>query len=229
METIEKEIKKDVEYVGKEIKINSGKLITILIVVALVLGGYNQFQLMSIKHGGNLATGITGVSASVMPAGIPDIYGKDLGISYNDVGASNPQLADQTIRVMSDLDRTLTLTGDDLQRYIDSVSQISCEYCCGAKSIIFDDGQPACGCAHSYAMRGLAKYLILNHGSEFSNEDVLEELSKWKTLFFPGQMQAKAQVMKEKGIDFSYTNLGSNKYRGIEKGALAGGGMVGGC
>ena len=129
---------------------------------------------------------------------------------------------------MANLDRTLDLEGNDLQRYIASVSEISCEYCCGAKSIIFTNGESACGCAHSYAMRGLAKYLILNHGDTFTNANILEELSKWKTLYFPSQMQAKAQVLKDKGIEFTYTNLGSNSYRGIEKGS-AGSGMVGGC
>ena len=78
-------------------------------------------------------------------------------------------------------------------------------------------------------MRGLAKYLIKEHGSEFTNEQVLEELAKWKTLFFPGPMAAKAEVLKQKGIEFSYANLGSNRYRGIEQGQATGGAMVGGC
>jgi hypothetical protein len=213
-----------------EEKKSFGKLITILAVVALLLGGYNQLQLMSMKSGGGgLPTGLAIASASVMPTGTPETYGKELGIAYDGVSANNPGLADNTIGIMANLDRTLTLTGNDLERYINIVTQISCEYCCGAKSIIFDDGKPACGCAHSYAMRGLAKYLIQNHGDDFNDNEILEELGKWKTLFFPGQMQAKASVLKEKGVEFNYINLASNKYRGIEKGALAGGGMVGGC
>jgi hypothetical protein len=169
------------------------------------------------------------VSASgIIPTGVPEIYGGELGISYDGVNPNDPRGADVTINVMKKIDNTLTLEGAELERYIKVVSQISCEYCCGAKSIIFDDGQPACGCAHSYAMRGLAKYLILNH-PDMSDEEILSELGKWKVLFFPGIHEGKAIVLESQGIDSTnYINLASNLYRGIEKGQ-ASGGMVGGC
>ena len=237
------------------------KTLIILLVLSVALTIFNQFQLFSIKTGnaGNLATGMTIVQAAVIPTGTPEIYGKELGITYDGVTPNNNALTEQTIATLGDLDRTLTLEGDNLERYIDITSQISCEYCCGAGSIIvtredvkelnekIDEaiasgkitkeqaeqykrtvGIAACGCAHSYAMRGLAKYLILNHGDEFSDEQILDELAKWKTLFFPGQMAAKADVMEQQGIEFSYANLGSNRYRGIEQGN-SGSGMVGGC
>lgn len=243
------------------------KLLLFLAAVAFIIMIFNQFQLLSIAsaaEGRPVATGVSLVSASIAPTGIPDIYGKELGISYDDVNANDPQKADQTIRVLRSYDESLTLQGADLERYIGVVSQISCEYCCGAKSIIFTKedeqrieqqiqdaiasgkitadqadqyrqkaGGAACGCAHSFAMRGLAKYLITEHASEYTDEQILEELAKWKTLFFPGPMSDKAAVMKEKGIPFTYSNLGSNKYRGIEKdvsvSGSAGSGMVGGC
>jgi len=42
-------------------------------------------------------------------------------------------------------------------------------------------------------------------------------------------MEGKAQVLESNGIDSTnYINLASNKYRGIEQGAVSGG-MVGGC
>ena len=85
-------------------------------------------------------------------------------------------------------------------------------------------------------MRGLAKYLITEHASEYTDAQILEELAKWKTLFFPGPMSTKAAAMKEKGVPFTYSNLGSNAYRGIEKDVTVSGsagssssGMVGGC
>ena len=89
-------------------------------------------------------------------------------------------------------------------------------------------GGAACSCAHSFAMRGLAKYLLVKH-PKMSNDEILTELAKWKTLFFPGQMTAKAALLQQQGIEFSYISLGSNKYRGIEQGSSADGGMVGGC
>jgi len=70
---------------------------------------------------------------------------------------------------------------------------------------------------------------LLKHGNEYSDDQILEELGKWKTLFFPGNIQAKAEILKQKGIELNYINLASNKYRGIEQGQSSSGAMVGGC
>ncbi len=172
--------------------------------------------------------------SDVTPKGIPGIYGAELGVSFDDVSVNDPQKANETIAILSQFDQEksgkfITLTGQAQQRYIKIASQISCEYCCGAESIIFPDGKAACGCAHSYSMRGIAKYLLDKHASEFTDDQILEELGKWKTLYFPGVLAQKAQVLRDKGIEFNYINLASNKYRGLEKGAPQGGSMVGGC
>ncbi len=211
--------------------------IAVMLAIAAVILVFNQYQLHVITGGGSAsetATSAITVGAGVAPVGAPAVYGTELSVSYSDVSASNPALADKTITKLGNLDRTITLTGDNLKRYVAITSQISCEYCCGAESIIFTKdsgeykaGDAACGCAHSYAMRGLAKYLVTKHPT-MSNDQILEELGKWKTLFFPDIMAQKAAAMKEKGIPFNYVNLASNKYRGLEKGA-AGGSMVGGC
>ncbi len=178
------------------------------------------------------ATGMVSAS-SVIPTGIPAVYGEELGIMYDHVSANNAQQADTTIRLMGNIDRTETLEGEELERYIEVLYNqgggMSCEYCCGAKSIIFEDGKAACGCAHSYAMRGLAKYLIKYHGDEYTDEEITAEVGKWKVLFFPGIMEGKAAAMEAQGLDSSnYFDLATNKYRGIEQGK-ANGGMVGGC
>ncbi len=166
----------------------------------------------------------------VLPKGIPLVYGTELSVSFDDVSAKNAQLADATIRKLAALDQSITLEGDDLSRYIKITNSISCEYCCGAPAITDAEGNPACGCAHSYAMRGLAKYLITQHGSEFSDEQILDELGKWKTLFFPSALAQKAKALEDNGIEFNYVNLASNLYRGIEKQkSSSGGNMVGGC
>jgi hypothetical protein len=208
-----------------------------LLAIAAVILVFNQYQIMSLSGGGQTvqtATQTVSVAAnvaSVSPTGTPEVYGKELSVKYDDVSTSDSKLADKTITKLGNLDKTITLTGSNLKRYIAITSQISCEYCCGADSIIFPDGQPACGCAHSFAMRGLAKYLITKH-PDVKDDAILEELGKWKTLFFPEIMAQKAAVMKQKGIEFNYINLASNKYRGIEKDAQAstgGGSMVGGC
>jgi len=175
-----------------------------------------------------LATGIESVSASgIIPKGTPAVYGAELGVKYDYITPSNPGLTEATISKLSQYE-DMELNSEQMQRYIRIGGSIACEYCCGAKSLIFSNGERACGCAHSYAMRGLAKYLLTKHPNEFTDDEVLEELGKWKTLFFPGQIQAKAQILSQQGIELNYINLASNKYRGIEQG-LGSGQMVGGC
>src|SRR3989344_411499 len=217
------------------------KIITYLLAGLAIIIIFNQFQIMDLgksssdiadtrlEVGTGLVTGIGEVSAlNVLPKGIPEVYGKELGVSYNDVSVANPQKADLTIRKLGLLDVNLNMTGEKLDRYITITNSISCEYCCGAEAITFPNGQPACGCAHSYAMRGLAKYLLTEH-PELTNEAILEELGKWKTLFFPDVMNTKASVLKDQGIELSYANIASNKYRGAEQGNSSQGSMVGGC
>lgn len=201
----------------------------VLLAVFVALVAVNQLMIFSVT-GFAAGTGSSSVTYDdVIPKGIPAVYGNELGVSYDDISPDDPQFADQTIRKVSVYDNSISLSGDDLQRYISVASQISCEYCCGAEAIIFSNGEAACGCAHSAMMRGLAKYLVQNH-PEMSDDAILEELGKWKTLFFPSLLSQKAQVLKEKGIEINYINLASNKYRGIEKGQTSGGGsMVGGC
>lgn len=176
-----------------------------------------------------LATGIKSVSASdIIPTGTPEVYGKELGVNYNDISPNNAALADATISKLTQYEN-MGLNNEQMQRYIKIGMSISCEYCCGAEAIIFPNGQRACGCAHSYAMRGLAKYLLTEH-PDMSDEKILSELGKWKVLFFPGIHEQKAQVLEASGVDSrNYINLASNLYRGIEKGQTSGGGMVGGC
>lgn len=168
--------------------------------------------------------------SDILPTGTPAIYGSELGIKYDDVSAANPQLADQVIAKMAVFDND-ALQGETLNRYIAVTTAISCEYCCGAQAITFSNGQAACGCAHSGAMRGLAKYLLEKHANQFTNDQILEELGKWKALYFPDNAVAKSAALKQKGIEFNYINLMSNKYRGLERGieTASGGAQVGGC
>ncbi len=123
------------------------------------------------------------VRANFIPVGIPEIYGKELGISFDNV--------QEAINKVSPLGPTygkqkIVLEGAELKRYIAVGLQIACEYCCGVDALVRKDGQAACGCAHSQMMRGLSAYLIQNH-PEISNKQILEELNKWKRTYFPKQ------------------------------------------
>lgn len=125
------------------------------------------------------------VKAAFVPTGVPDVYGQELGISFDKV-----QEAINKVRVFGPTygteDQKIILTGADLERYINIGFQIACEYCCGVETLVFEDGSAACGCAHSIMMRGLTAYLIQNH-PELSNDWILEELTKWKRTYFPKQ------------------------------------------
>lgn len=208
-------------------------------VVALFVVGMNALSIAAltntVQEGNTISTQSREtpvLQEGIIPAGVPETYGPELGISYEDVSASNPGLADATISKMAQIDRSISLEGEQLQRYTNILyhlhNGISCEYCCGARSIIFENGQPACGCAHSYAMRGITKYLITQHGDEYTDEEIFAEVAKWKARYFPTQMQQKADIMASQGIEPTITNVASNEYRGIEKGQVSGS-MVGGC
>ena len=220
---------------GKKSNTETKVQYVIIIVLAglLIFNGVKIYGANGNITGNTIATGIGTVSAlSVLPEGTPDIYGNEIGVSFNDVSASNPQLADATMAKLTKYE-DMQLNKERMERYVKIGSSIACEYCCGAKTLVFSNGERACGCAHSYAMRGLAKYLLTKH-PEMSDTEILNELGKWKVLFFPGVHEKKAEVLKANGIDYTnYINLASNLYRGAENQAttsLSGGSqMVGGC
>lgn len=126
------------------------------------------------------AADVQQVAAQVLPRGKP-FYGDELGISYDET--------EKGLQVLGQFDaygsKTIKLTGEKLDRYIKMGMSISCEYCCGAKAITDDKGNPACGCAHSQAMRGVALYLLDKYGDKKTDQEIFTEMVKWKALSFP--------------------------------------------
>lgn len=126
----------------------------------------------------------------VIPSGVPDLaYGNALKVRFD------ADKADKMIKILRKFEDN-KLNKEQLKRYVKIGRSIACEYCCSVRVLVNKDGTRACGCAHSYAMRGLTKYLILN-SPELSNDVILEELSRWKALFFPKQ---SIQKMVKSGI-----------------------------
>lgn len=118
--------------------------------------------------------------AAILPHGVPARYGAELGVNFDDAARAMP--------ILENFDRgsgAITLTGQFQQRYISIASQTACEFCCGATTLVFPDGKPACGCAHSAAMRGLARYLLQKY-PEMTDAEILGEVKRWKAAFFPG-------------------------------------------
>ncbi len=137
------------------------------------------------------------IKAVAIPTGTPEIYGLELGVTFD--GDSDKMIT--ILRRYEDA----SLDEGQMKRYVDVGSRIACEYCCGVKTLVFKNGQRACGCAHSYAMRGLAKYLIINHPAEYTDDEILDELAKWKATYFPKQsIQKVLQKQVETGkVDLS--------------------------
>ncbi len=142
------------------------------------------------------------IQAEVIPSGVPEIYGAALNVSFDRVQAS--------INVMRRFDPTygedgIVLTDTDLERYVRVGSATACLYCCDARTLVKPDGVAACGCAHSQAMRGLAAYLITNHPDDYTNEELVEELNRWRAVYFPKQTLTQALVERrdagESGIE----------------------------
>lgn len=142
------------------------------------------------------------IKANAIPTGIPEGYGPELSVSFDKV--------QESINILKKFDPTYGKEKIDLaegkkNRYIKIGKSIACEYCCGADALVKDNGKAACGCAHSQAMRGLTAYLLKNHPNKYSDEMILDELSKWKAVFFPKQTIQKILNEKkkngEKGIE----------------------------
>jgi len=227
----------------KLIKERQHTITTMLILATLVMFLFNSVQINSVhtmmmqptlsaNEQTSTRTPLRAAPSDIIPTGVPEIYGEDLNFAYDDIDPYDAVKANAAIKKFSNLDKSLTVEGTTLERYITILYKeyggMSCEFCCGARSIIFENGKPACGCAHSFAMRGLTKYLLLNH-PDIDNEEILEEVGKFKILFFPTIHEAKAQVMTDKGMDYNTILLTTNVHRGIEQGKTTGGSMVGGC
>jgi hypothetical protein len=217
--------------------------LTLMVVILVAFVAVNQYLIGTMTSVSAIAAGSQGapaagaasdlaaIEAQILPRGVPAVYGAELGISYDDVDINNAQKANALIAKLVALDDPnpkSSLTADQLKRFLDIGNQIGCEYCCSLGVMVTADGGRPCGCQHSWAMRGIAQYLIKKH-PEMTNAQILEEIGKWKTLFFPDNIGQKALMLKQQGIELSYTNLASIKYKDIEKGTASGARQVGGC
>jgi len=174
----------------------------------------------------------------VFMQGVPEVYGAELNVSYDDVQNS--------MNIIKQFDpgygrNKPSLSAEEKKRYTDINLKISCEFCCGAAAIVFENGEASCGCAHSQAMRGLTAYLIKNHPTEYTDDQILRELAKWKSRYYPKQMVQKMTDQIQSGqytpdIASLLLDVKLPKYDGASKHSSPlpseiqnAPGMVGGC
>ena len=203
-------------------------VITSQVLLSTLSGTSTSYKSSSTKKFSSTGDPVQDSINQVIPTGMPDVYGAELGVSFDDPVPG--------LNVLSRLEQRIplsSLTPEEKQKFIEASTPISCEFCCGAPSVITSDGSPACGCAHAAAIRGLALYLVKNH-PEYSADQILEETTKWKALFFPKQMVEKGAALIQNGQDITPKALNDRQLlQKLNTGDLSGIGnlpnMVGGC
>ena len=124
--------------------------------------------------------------AIMFPTGTPD-YGADLGVSFDDPIGSLTTLSKMYRPLKAEVQKN---NPEAWQRFFTLAQKpvgISCEYCCGITSVgINKNGDSACGCQHNPALLTVALYLTTY--TDYSEGDILREVMRWKTLFFPKDM-----------------------------------------
>ncbi len=110
---------------------------------------------------------------NIVPTGTP-WYGEEAGASFDDPIAAQHKWATY---------RSLQLTSAEQDRWNRIVNSFTCDYCCGSPqnpTII-----TRCGCAHSSAAQGMAKWFVKYYGGSYSDEEIYGEMARWYALWYP--------------------------------------------
>ncbi len=136
--------------------------------------------------------------AILLPTGTPE-YGEALGVSYDDPLKSLEKLSNMYRGLKAEVQKN---NPEAWQRFMNLASKpvgISCEYCCGVGPIGIDrNGNSACGCQHNPALLTVALYLTAY--TDYSDAEILREVMRWKTLFFPKNMIELAASVAGKDV-----------------------------
>lgn len=133
------------------------------------------------------ATSEDEILAIMLPTGTPE-YSEALGgISFDDPINSLDYLAKWYYPLTKEVEEN---DPETWQRYLGLAAEprgISCEFCCGIGAQgITKEGKSRCGCQHNPAVLSLTMGLI--QSTDYNDAEVLREVMRWKTLFFPQSM-----------------------------------------
>ena len=122
----------------------------------------------------------------LIPTGTPE-YGTAMGVSYDKPVDALAALARGYPALKQDIK---TNNPEIWQRYLNLATKpvgISCEYCCGVGPTgITSEGELTCGCSHSPALQAVTLWLMKN--TQMTDAEILREVLRWKTLWFPKDM-----------------------------------------
>lgn len=110
---------------------------------------------------------------NVIPTGTP-WYGSEAGVTFDDPIQAQKLWANG---------RVIELDSAQEERWDRIVNSFTCDYCCGSPqnpTII-----TRCGCAHSSAAQGMARWFIKNYGNKYSDEEIYGEMARWYALWYP--------------------------------------------
>jgi hypothetical protein len=134
----------------------------------------------------------------MIPSGTPEYSDALGGITFDDPVTSLEYLAKWYPSLKSEIQQN---DPETWQRYLNLAAAprgISCEFCCGVgPQGITSDGRLRCGCKHNPAVQSLT--LGLMKYTDYSDAEILREVMRWKTMFFPRNMVSLA--MQVAGTD----------------------------
>jgi len=121
----------------------------------------------------------------MIPTGTPD-YGNSMGVSFDDpvIALTKLERAYPALKQQAKQDPKLW------QRYLNLAAKptgISCEFCCGIGAQGIDSkGELRCGCSHNPGVHSVTLWLMKN--TDYTDAEILKEVMKWKTIWFPRDM-----------------------------------------
>lgn len=125
-----------------------------------------------------------------VPTGTP-WYGQEAGVSFDDpLGSLNKWgqydggLGGGRFHVEGVTINEKDLSPAAQERYRKLINLFTCDFCCGSPQNPTRIGN--CGCSHSAAWRGIFKFFLKNYENKFTDEQLMGEATRWKTLWYPG-------------------------------------------
>ena len=129
--------------------------------------------------------------STVVPTGTPfyvlqgEGAEKVKGVTFDDPIASQKLWAALLGSKRFGTANAIQLTSEEQKRWQKLTGVFTCDYCCGGPNSVTTIGH--CGCAHSYAWQGMAKFFI-KYYPQYTDEQILGEMTKWKGLWYPQGM-----------------------------------------
>ena len=131
------------------------------------------------------------VIAAVVPTGTPFYVlegpgtEKIKGASFDDPLTSQKVWASLLGSRRFGTANAIQLTPEEEQRWKKLTSVFTCDFCCGGPNSVTTISR--CGCGHSYAWQGMAKFFV-KYYPQYTDEQILGEMTKWKAIWYPKGM-----------------------------------------